>query len=165
VYHSTLGWGVIKIKRTRLVVDEVGDDCGGGVSTTSQFFKLPVFLKLKNTDLVLDEVGDDGGGGARHPRETVHVDVPVPGARPVHLIISMIKWIRTSRLTIKNSISPPRSSARRRSRTCHGQRIRYLIRASPPCVPKPIVGAMHYPIPVKLRIVPRGRRSRTGVPG
>ena len=26
------------------------------------------------------------------------------GARPVHLIISMIKWIRTSRLSIKNSL-------------------------------------------------------------
>ena len=26
-------------------------------------------------------------------------------ARPVHLIITMIKWIRTSRLTIKNSVS------------------------------------------------------------
>ena len=27
------------------------------------------------------------------------------GARPVHLIITMIKWIRTSRLSIKNSLS------------------------------------------------------------
>ena len=27
------------------------------------------------------------------------------GARPVHLIIKMIKWIRTSRLSIKNSLS------------------------------------------------------------
>ena len=27
------------------------------------------------------------------------------GARPVHLIISMIKWIRTNRLSIKNSLS------------------------------------------------------------
>ena len=28
------------------------------------------------------------------------------GARPVHLIITMIKWIRTSRLSIQNSFSP-----------------------------------------------------------
>jgi len=28
------------------------------------------------------------------------------GARPVHLIITMIKWIRTSRLSIKNSLYP-----------------------------------------------------------
>jgi hypothetical protein len=28
------------------------------------------------------------------------------GARPVHQIISMITWIRTSRLSIKNSLSP-----------------------------------------------------------
>ena len=27
------------------------------------------------------------------------------GARPVHLIITMMKWIRTSRLSIKNSLS------------------------------------------------------------
>ena len=41
------------------------------------------------------------------------IDVRLPGkrisnshgARPVHLIISMIKWIRTSRLSIKNSLS------------------------------------------------------------
>ena len=28
------------------------------------------------------------------------------GARPVHLIITMIRWIRTSMLSIKNSLSP-----------------------------------------------------------
>ena len=28
------------------------------------------------------------------------------GARPVHLIITMIKWIRTNRLSIKNSLYP-----------------------------------------------------------
>jgi len=41
------------------------------------------------------------------------VDVRLPGkgnsnshgARPVHLIITMIKWIRTSRLSINNSLS------------------------------------------------------------
>ena len=41
------------------------------------------------------------------------VDVRLPGkgdstshgARPVHLIITMIKWIRTSRLSIKNSLT------------------------------------------------------------
>ena len=41
------------------------------------------------------------------------VDVRLPGkgnsnsqgARPVHLITTMIKWIRTSRLSIKNSLS------------------------------------------------------------
>ena len=29
------------------------------------------------------------------------------GARPVHQIITMIKWIRTSRLSIKKSLAPP----------------------------------------------------------
>ena len=44
---------------------------------------------------------------------TWKVDVRLPGkrnsnshgARPVHLIITMIKWIQTSRLSIKNSLS------------------------------------------------------------
>ena len=44
---------------------------------------------------------------------TRKVDVKLPGkgnsnshgARPVHLIITMIKWTRTSRLSIKNSLS------------------------------------------------------------
>ena len=45
-----------------------------------------------------------------HPRK-VHVRLPGKGnsnshgARPVRLIITMIKWIRTSRLSIKNSLS------------------------------------------------------------
>jgi len=50
------------------------------------------------------------------PRQTRKVHVRLPGkgnskshgARPVHLIITMIKWIRTSRLAIKNSLSMPR---------------------------------------------------------
>ena len=32
-------------------------------------------------------------------------------ARPVHLIITMIKWIRTSRLSMKNSLSASSSCA------------------------------------------------------
>ena len=39
------------------------------------------------------------------------VDVRLPGqgngARPVHLITTMIKWIRTSRLSTKDSLSQP----------------------------------------------------------
>jgi len=45
--------------------------------------------------------------------ENGEVDVRLPGkgnsnshgARPVHLIITMSKWFRTSRLSIKNSLS------------------------------------------------------------
>jgi len=48
-----------------------------------------------------------------HPHLCRKVDVRLPGkgnsnphgARPVHLIITMIKWIRTSRLSIKNSLT------------------------------------------------------------
>ena len=36
-------------------------------------------------------------------RVHAHLDHDV-GARPVHLIITMIKWIRTGRLSIKNSL-------------------------------------------------------------
>ena len=35
------------------------------------------------------------------------------GARPVHLLITMIKWIRTSRLSIKNSLCVERTAAKR----------------------------------------------------
>jgi len=37
------------------------------------------------------------------------------GARPVHLIITMIKWTRTSRLSIKNSLSGPQLAGFRRA--------------------------------------------------
>jgi len=46
-----------------------------------------------------------------HPSRKVDVGLPGKGisnshgARPVHLIITMIKWVRTSRLSIKNSRS------------------------------------------------------------
>ena len=47
------------------------------------------------------------------PPTCMKVDIRLPGkgnsnshgARPVHLIITTIKWIRTSRLSIKNSLS------------------------------------------------------------
>ena len=66
--------------------------------------------------------------------------LPVPGfvpeapaaaahARPVHLIITMIKWIRTIRLSMKNSLSayrrrppPPPTPRNRVSRTVCGVR-------------------------------------------
>ena len=51
--------------------------------------------------------------GMMFPRQTRKVDVRLPGkgnsnshgARPVHLMIRMIKWIRISRLSIKSSLS------------------------------------------------------------
>jgi len=43
-------------------------------------------------------------GPERIMRFKVHIP-PSHGARPVHLIITMIKWFRTSRLSIKNSLS------------------------------------------------------------
>jgi len=62
----------------------------------------------------------DVGGGALDGREGAprKVDVRLPGkgnsnspgARPVHQIILMIKWIRTSRLSIKNYLSVGRTS-------------------------------------------------------
>ena len=52
---------------------------------------------------------------ARYTTDPRKVDVRLPGkrnsnshgARPVHLSITMIKWIRTSRFSIKNSLSTP----------------------------------------------------------
>ena len=61
-----------------------------------------------------DRAEHDEAGVARHCHVSAFrkVDVRLPGkgnsnshgARPVHLIITMIKWIRTSRLSIKNSL-------------------------------------------------------------
>jgi len=57
------------------------------------------------------------------------VDVRLPGkgnsnshgARPDHLIITMMVWIRTSRLSIKNSLSGDETSRRRRRRRRRGR--------------------------------------------
>ena len=38
-------------------------------------------------------------------RHNLSVSLGSHGVRPVHLIITMLKWIRTSRLSIKNSLS------------------------------------------------------------
>jgi len=46
-------------------------------------------------------VGDGGGDPPVAPEGAL----PRLGARPVHLIITMIEWMRTSRLSIKNSLS------------------------------------------------------------
>ena len=58
-----------------------------------------------------------GAPGVEQPHHAYlpKVDIRLPGkvnsnslgARPVHEIISMIKWIRTRRLSIKNSLSRP----------------------------------------------------------
>jgi len=78
-------------------------------------------------------------------REPRKVDVRLPGkgksnshgARPVHLIITMIKWVRTSRLSIKNSLSGRR---RRRSET--------------PCTASSRASRARSPLVLKLTEVP-----------
>ena len=56
-------------------------------------------------------VYDIRGGELQVPTRKVDVRLPGEensnshGARPVHLIVSMIKWIRTGGLSIKNSLS------------------------------------------------------------
>jgi len=47
------------------------------------------------------------------------------------LIISMIKWIRTSRLSIKNSLSPPSSEDASPYNTAEGERGRERERGGP----------------------------------
>ena len=59
--------------------------------------------------------GRSGGWRRFRREESRQIDVRLPGkgnsnshgARPVYLIIKMIKWIRTGRLSIKNSLSGP----------------------------------------------------------
>jgi len=66
------------------------------------------------------------------------VDVRLPGkgnsnshdTRPVHLIITMIKWIRTIRLSIKNSLPPRHSGA---SGACGVSGLRTRGSSSAPC--------------------------------
>jgi len=92
VYHSTLGLRVIKKKRE---VAGLGFRVSSVEDVLDCFLDLPVPPVLRISEL-----------GSRK------VDVRLPGkgnsnshgARPVHLIITMIKWIRTSRLSIKNSL-------------------------------------------------------------
>jgi len=70
------------------------------------------------------------------------VDVRLPGKgnsnshgeRPVHLIITMIKWIRTSRLTIQNSLSAGAASVGRRRKATSAPRAPVL-----PSNPKPLL--------------------------
>ena len=65
------------------------------------------------------------------PEGTRKVDVRLPGkgdsnshgARPVHLSITMIKWIRTSRLSIKNSL-------------CRTQHFALKVVCGPHCAPR-----------------------------
>jgi len=72
--------------------------------------------------------GSVGRVGRRGPREEVVRRVPGKGnsnshgARPVHLIISMIKWIRTSRLSIKQYLSRAPSTGARGQSSCRGTR-------------------------------------------
>ena len=72
---------------------------------------------MSEVPLCLQEGGGgvDGRGdpGAELPSTSRKVGMRLPGkgdskshgTRPVHQIISMIKWIRTSRLIMKNSVS------------------------------------------------------------
>ena len=92
----------------------------------------------------------DKRGGADQPRK---VDVRLPGkgnsnshfARSVHLIITMLEWIRTSRLSLKNSLSLciPMPSSQFRWGPPPGARRRQEVRPDPilahrgegPCAP------------------------------
>ena len=56
-----------------------------------------VKMTLFDYHMILDTEGSLGHGGRDSGNQNSH------GARPVHRIISMITWIRTSRQSIKNS--------------------------------------------------------------
>ena len=92
VYHSTLGLRVIK-KRKNLRSRR------GSVAGSRSCFEQDCLIMLWSviiSPLVARKVNlrlPGKGNSNSH------------GARPVHQIISMIKWIRTSSLSIKNSLS------------------------------------------------------------
>jgi len=88
VYHSMLGLRVIQKKNK--------------VGVVPRDFAVTI--------LVIHVAGEDGDV-VRSPHQQRVSRIPVGGnstshgARPVHLIITMIKWIRASRLSINNSLS------------------------------------------------------------
>jgi len=51
------------------------------------------------------DAGVGGGAGGEDARLPGKGNSNSHGTRPVHLIITMIKWLRTSRLSIKNLLS------------------------------------------------------------
>ena len=63
-------------------------------------------------DILKADIRGDGAQGAGRAPRKVDVRLPVKGnsnsqgARPVHLIITIIEWIRTTRLSVK-SLSEP----------------------------------------------------------
>ena len=83
---------------------------------------------------------------SKSSKVTRKVDVRQPGngnsnshgARPVPLIITMVKWIRTSRLLIKNSLSPERLSFVKRLVLV--KRLNFLPACRPPRAPVPAEG-------------------------
>ena len=91
-YHSTLGLRVIKKKRKSS--PHASQTCGAPAPPrhhppAALPPPLPVRLRHIRVDVRLPGKGKSNSHGAR----------------PVHLIITMIKWIRTSQLSIKNSLS------------------------------------------------------------
>ena len=62
------------------------------------------------------------------------VDVRLPGARPVHLIITMIKWVRTGRLSIKNYLFGVQGAGGRLGSAIHVERGAWSTGVPPPPV-------------------------------
>ena len=112
-----------------------------GVSRNAAFWTRRVCLTPRACPSIARLVLERLRVGGNHPGDTTRllptahilvlarkVDVRLPGkgnsnshgARPVHPIITTIKWIRTSRLSIKNSLSS-RPRNRPRSQLCHAR--------------------------------------------
>ena len=91
-----------------------------------EFVALNVFVVSILRSVVL--IGPDFFGGSVHLAQSRKVDIKLPekensnsdGARPVHQIISTMKWIRTSRLSLKDYLSLAQLNAMSPSRmpTC-----------------------------------------------
>jgi len=97
-------------------------DRGGGGGVRCPFCQRLATRFFAGVAGVADQVAE--AGALKNRAGPMQVDVRLPGkgnsnphgARPVHQIISMIKWIRTSRLSIKNSLSLGGWGPDRRSR-------------------------------------------------
>jgi len=110
LYHSTLGVRVTKKKKKKKIKMNVRG--GGGVRSRGFFlFFTRVTGPRRSLNLKLRD------SRVNEPQTSVVVVSDREAARPVHLIITIIKWIRTSMLSIKNSISV-RSRGEKRGWRC-----------------------------------------------
>ena len=96
-------------------------------ATIEPTFRVNVDGVVAVTEAFISQIADGG--------QIINVS---SGARPVHLIITMIKWVRTSRLSIKNSLSRQAPGRERRARWTSLLAPSFRPPTHPRCAPSPL---------------------------